>query len=104
MARTFYFSFFNLKLAATYTFACTVSIPTVDYVESCPETEMDLEKASRKKNCESIALLQNCTDNKKFKYHCVLNSLKNATLEVCAEEIISQGKLTIHHLYVSYYD
>lgn len=92
MARTFCFPFFKLKLAATYTLACPVSIPTVDYVESCPETKTDWEKASRKKNCESIAMLQNCTDNKEFKYHCVLNSLKNATLEVCAKEIISQGK------------
>nr|XP_022296444.1 uncharacterized protein LOC111106177 [Crassostrea virginica] len=70
---------------------CNESIPTVDYVASCPKTETEWINASQRKSCESLAELQTCTQAQKFKYHCVFNSWKNATLEVCAPEIISQG-------------
>lgn len=49
---------------------------------------------SKKKNCESIAHEQNCTKPEKFKYHCVMNALENALIEVCAPEYRIHGYYT----------
>lgn len=40
--------------------------------------------AAKRKNCEMMAPYQNCTEPENFKYHCLINELLNATLEICA--------------------
>lgn len=61
---------------------------------SCPATENELKHASSKKHCEVLANIQSCTKPETFRYHCVLNSWNNSTVEVCAPEILSQGKMS----------
>lgn len=66
-------------------FVCQLSTPTIHYVKSCPRNETEWQKAAKQKNCESLAPHQNCTEPKNFRFHCLLNQWRNATLEVCAK-------------------
>lgn len=50
-----------------------------------------MEVKAKRKNCESIAYEQKCTTPEKFKYHCVMNELENAFIEVCAPEYRIHG-------------
>lgn len=50
-----------------------------------------MEVSAKKKNCELIAHEQNCTTPEKIKYHCVMNELENAFIEVCAPEYRIHG-------------
>lgn len=70
---------------------CLLSLSTIETISSCPSNEAELLLAKRRKPCEHIADIQNCTKRDKFKYHCVLNAWENKTVAVCAPEIISQG-------------
>lgn len=54
-----------------------------------------MENRAKMKNCESMARVQNCTAQQKFKYHCVMNELENTFVEVCAEEYIIHGSFVI---------
>ncbi|XP_062617437.1 uncharacterized protein LOC134279097 [Saccostrea cucullata] len=64
---------------------CIASVPTIRYVPSCPSDEESWRKAELQKNCQSLAEIQTCVqDSSKFKYHCLVNTFLNATLEVCA--------------------
>ncbi|XP_062577803.1 uncharacterized protein LOC134239648, partial [Saccostrea cucullata] len=71
--------------------SCPASMPTISYVSHCPTSQEEWTKAAERKNCESIAVIQNCTDRSKFQYHCLMNHWKNATLEVCAPIFYLQG-------------
>ena len=75
---------------------------TLEYVLSCPRTIEEIQKAAQRKQCHDIAKTQSCTEPENFKYHCVLNSFKNATVEVCAPEIISQGMYVYLHTIYRY--
>lgn len=70
---------------------CLASLATVQTVTSCPTNEAELSSAKQRKQCKHLAYIQKCVTPEKFKYHCVLNTWKNDTVEVCAPEIISQG-------------
>lgn len=70
---------------------CLASLPTVQTVKSCPTNEEELSRAKQRKQCKHLAFIQKCARPKEFKYHCVLNTWNNDTVEVCAPEIISQG-------------
>lgn len=70
-----------------------MSLPTIQTVSSCPKNEAELSRAIQRKHCEHLAILQRCTPPENFKYHCVLNTWKNETVEVCAQVISSQGLL-----------
>lgn len=70
---------------------CSASLPTVRVVQNCPQNEAELSRAQQQKKCEHLAKYQKCTKPTKFKYHCVLNAFSNETIEVCAQEIYSQG-------------
>lgn len=89
---------------ADCSFICPLSTPTMKYVTSCPHNKTEWEKAVQRKNCESMAPYQNCTEPKNFQYHCLINHLRNATLEVCAPIYYLQGKilLIINHILFSY--
>lgn len=70
---------------------CLASLPTVRVVQTCPQNEAELSRAQQQKKCEHLAKYQKCTKPATFKYHCVLNAFSNETIEVCAQEIYSQG-------------
>lgn len=40
------------------------------------------------KTCESVALIQNCSNASKFQYHCLINEAENAFFEVCVPSYI----------------
>nr|XP_022291778.1 uncharacterized protein LOC111102933 isoform X2 [Crassostrea virginica] len=70
---------------------CFPSIPTHTVVPSCPNTELELHIAHYRKQCYSLATIQNCTRPLDFRYHCVLNKLSTKAVELCAPRIVSQG-------------
>lgn len=68
---------------------CQKSILTVRHVASCPTDAKSWGEAAKKLNCDSVT--QNCalslglnTQKHRFQYHCLVNSHRNATVEVCA--------------------
>lgn len=73
---------------------CPWSRYTSQRVASCPESRKEMEVRAKKKNCGSIAHEQNCTMPEKIKYHCIMNELENAFLEVCAPEYRIHGYCT----------
>lgn len=50
-----------------------------------------MEVRANENNCELIAHKQNCTTPEKIKYHCVINELENAFIEVCEPEYRIHG-------------
>lgn len=70
---------------------CQEAVDNAESVRSCPTSKEECEIAARKKNCSKIASQQNCSSAEKFLYHCVLNSYRNETLEVCAPSRIIFG-------------
>lgn len=83
--------FINQHRAISTEEQCYVSLATIETMSSCPSNEAELHLAKKRKPCEHIAEIQNCTERDKFKYHCVLNAWENKTVAVCAPEIISKG-------------
>lgn len=73
---------------------CPWSRNTSQTVASCPESQEEMEVSAKKKNCESIAHEQKCTTPEKIKYHCVINELEKAFIEVCAPEYRIHGYCT----------
>lgn len=66
-------------------------------VDDCPDTEEKWKEAAAKKNCSAYA--SNCGEPDRLKYHCVINSFVNQTLEVCAySRIIVSGVCTEYSL------
>lgn len=70
---------------------CRDSLLTMQTVTSCPSTNAELSIAKERKQCKRLAYIQTCSKPEKFKYHCVLNTWENETIEVCAPERFSQG-------------
>lgn len=70
---------------------CPEAIASAASVASCPTSKTEWEIAARKKNCRGIATKQKCASVNKFRYHCVINSYSNETLEVCAPSRIIFG-------------
>lgn len=83
--------FFFYFIKAIGGIKCLLSSQTLQTVTSCPENTDEMKVRDRKKNCDSIAREQNCTKPEKFKYHCVINALENAFIEVCAPEYRIHG-------------
>ncbi|XP_062579296.1 uncharacterized protein LOC134241251 [Saccostrea cucullata] len=89
------FLFMHLRKIVVYANnprSCSVSSATVQFVTSCPSTYQDYKKRSEAKSCQYIG--QDCISPDKFKYHCVLNSYGNASLEVCAPVLFITGFCT----------
>lgn len=63
---------------------CPWSRKTSQTVDLCPKSREEMEVRAKKKNCGSIAHEQKCTGPKRIKYHCVMNELETAFIEVCA--------------------
>ena len=66
---------------------CIQSAKTVELVESCPQTWQAWEEAAVRKNCGGIP--NSCSS---FVYHCVMNTWRNLTIEVCAPSRNIVGK------------
>lgn len=68
-----------------------------------------MEVRAKKKKCESIAHGQKCTTHEKIKYHCVMNELENAFIEVCAPVYRIHGTCLglqigkFNHIKINYY-
>lgn len=62
--------------------SCSVSPSTVEIVENCPHSEEKWKEAAARKNCSAYA--NQCDAPGRLKYHCVINTFVNVTLEVCA--------------------
>lgn len=64
-------------------------------VDSCPDSLNEMTKRAKVKNCEEHSRTHNCTETKPYVYHCVINELIDAFVEVCApEKFINIGKLS----------
>lgn len=70
---------------------CPWSRNTSEKVASCPESQNEVKVRAKEKNCESINHKHNCTTPEKIKYHCVINELENAFIEVCSPEYRIHG-------------
>lgn len=70
---------------------CPEAVGSMQSVAACPTTKTEWDSAALKKNCSKLAPLQNCVPVNKFKYHCVINGLRNQLVEVCAPERIIFG-------------
>lgn len=80
------------EVSAANTYSCEVSRSTLEIVKDCPKSEEEWKKAAVRKNCSASA--GQC-DQRKFVYHCVINTYVNETLEVCAyKQNILLGKCT----------
>lgn len=72
--------------------SCPISPSTVKIVDECPDTEERWRKTAARKNCSAYA--SHCGEPDRLKYHCVINSFANQTLEVCAyRRIIVSGRI-----------
>ena len=78
--------FFQFPLMVSST-GCMASTDTAKIVLECPQTRSAWEEAATNKNCSSI---QNSCSS--FVYHCVMNTWKNQTIEVCAPTQLILGK------------
>nr|XP_022293622.1 uncharacterized protein LOC111104129 isoform X2 [Crassostrea virginica]XP_022293623.1 uncharacterized protein LOC111104129 isoform X2 [Crassostrea virginica]XP_022293624.1 uncharacterized protein LOC111104129 isoform X2 [Crassostrea virginica]XP_022293625.1 uncharacterized protein LOC111104129 isoform X2 [Crassostrea virginica] len=74
--------------------SCLQSLKSKTAVERCPYSKDEWDRAAQKKNCENLASRQTCTPPDNFKYHCVINSYRNETVEVCAPAKIILGHCT----------
>ncbi|XP_062612349.1 uncharacterized protein LOC134274109 [Saccostrea cucullata] len=60
-------------------------------VNACPVTKYEVERAAENKDCNELALKQNCTSAENFKYHCLMNELEDGFVEVCAPAYFIHG-------------
>lgn len=70
---------------------CPEAVSSMKRVAACPTSKTEWDNAALKKNCSELAPSQNCAPVNKFKYHCVINGLRNKLVEVCAPERIIFG-------------
>lgn len=55
------------------------------------------------KNCEEQSRTHNCTGTKPYEYHCLINELEDAFVEVCAEKkYINIGRLSVKIMKLSF--
>lgn len=92
-------SYFLQKIYISEARYCTEAVGSIEYVVSCPTSKQEWDTAASKKNCSRLASHQNCSSVEQFKYHCVINGFRNATLEVCAPSRIIFGISVIYNCY-----
>ncbi|XP_052710322.1 uncharacterized protein LOC128184774 [Crassostrea angulata] len=95
MANTIYYflvlGLVQIQLITSQNRFCQEAVSSIQRVAACPTTKTEWKRAALKKNCSELALRQNCVPVNKFKYHCVINGLRNKLVEVCAPERIIFG-------------
>lgn len=85
------FGLLLIKLIKSQNRFCREAVTSMQSVASCPTSKTEWDSAALKKNCSELAASQNCVSVNKFKYHCVINGLRNKFVEVCAPERIIFG-------------
>lgn len=70
---------------------CPEAVSSMQSVAACPTSKTEWDSAALKKNCSELAANQDCVYVNKFRYHCVINGLRNKLVEVCAPERIILG-------------
>lgn len=63
----------------------------------CPKSSDEYDKAASRKDCWQQASERKYSAPEKYKYHCVINSFKNETVEACAPEIKIFGKIFVYN-------
>lgn len=82
------------QVSKTISDSCPISPSTVEIVDDCPDSEEKWRFAAARKNCTAYA--SQCDEPDRLKYHCVIDSFVNQTLEVCAySRIIMLGRALI---------
>nr|XP_022295166.1 uncharacterized protein LOC111105273 isoform X3 [Crassostrea virginica] len=81
-----------LLIQQTASSYCSKPVIKVRTVEVCPTSKEEWTSASLKMSCAAVALLQKCTNNFNYKYHCLINSYRNETVEVCTQRRIIFGR------------
>lgn len=66
-------------------------VSSVKSVPKCPTLKENWDIAAKKKNCFEVASRKQCSTAEKYKYHCVINSYRNETMEVCAHNLLILG-------------
>jgi hypothetical protein len=64
---------------------------TIEYVTKCPENTTAWQKAEERKNCSAYEYARD--DNRALRYHCVMNTYRNATLEICYPKVHIIGEM-----------
>lgn len=82
----------TLKIHRNETANCS-EVLSPKAVWMCPTSSDEYDRAANKKQCLQLATKHNCSAPDEFKYHCVINSFKNETLEACAHEKIIFGNI-----------
>lgn len=72
---------------------CPYILKTSKRATTCPTKEDDIKAAAARLNCKEHSLVQNCTDPKNFKYHCVIDAEGIQLYEVCAEDRFILGEV-----------
>lgn len=89
---------FLIQISVSSSDSCEVSRSTVQFVDSCPDSEEKWKKAAARKNCSAYANL--CDEPERLVYHCVINEYVSQTLEVCAyRRLIFLGKKIIQLIF-----
>ncbi|XP_078333618.1 uncharacterized protein LOC144625639 [Crassostrea virginica] len=74
---------------------CIETIATIEIVQGCPQTQQVWTEAAVRKNCGGIT--NSCSS---FVYHCVMNTWRNETVEVCAQTRLIVGKKCAEYNYL----
>lgn len=81
---------------------CAESIPTISTVSRCPSNATEWDIAAKRKSCNVLAKIQNCTHVNNFVYHCVLNEEATMLVEVCAPIYYLAGEQCHIHKIANY--
>lgn len=79
---------------------CPLSISTVSSVSKCPSNNIEWVSAAKRKSCNELARIQNCTKVDNFVYHCVLNKEATMLIELYAPVYYLAGEQYVHLLIV----
>ncbi|XP_061177637.1 uncharacterized protein LOC133186394 [Saccostrea echinata] len=65
---------------------CVINCPSIQQtarpVNECPKSEVAWKEAAARMNCEHI--MQNCSQQRQYEYHCALNIFLNESWELCS--------------------
>lgn len=73
---------------------CQEQVVNVRSVPRCPANKTEWDTAAQTMNCEAIIkeYRKNCSDHKEYQYHCLINSYRDATIDMCTPKKFIFGK------------
>lgn len=69
---------------------CQETVVNVRNVPRCPANKTEWDTAAQAKNCGTV--IKECPDQEKFQYHCLINSYRDATIDMCTPKKFIFGK------------